>query len=236
MKKKRILTIVTIASLSLIAMTGCDKEKNKTNNNVTETADVEATNDVIDNSTNEPTITDEGSSDIVQDNNPQSSDDSNNITGQNKDQNNKDQDNKENSQAGNNKTDKDTVELPIYTINDDTLETEDAIAYIPAGEEITAEIIVNEVLKAFSANSYEVNVASTTQEGDNVIVNFEKNSPPATNVGASQESSTLDCISHSILDNLPSCKAVIFRIDGEAYVSGHIEYGINEPYSTGNSN
>jgi hypothetical protein len=237
MKKKRILTLVTIASISALAVTGCKKTGNDVKNNQ-ENMTIESTNDLEDQETDESGVSGdtipEGQTDSSEE---QANTDNEEVTGE-------DSTTKDSQETTTNEADKDSskgtskaeVELPIYTINDESLETEDAIAYVSADTKITAEVIVDEVVKAFSANSYEVKIDSVSQDGDTVVVNFKKNSAPVTGVGASVEVTTLDCISYSLLDNLSTCKKVIFRVEGEAYASGHIELGINEPYSTGNEN
>ncbi|WP_455715546.1 hypothetical protein [Anaerosporobacter sp.] len=237
MKKKNILTLVTIASISALAVTGCKKADDATNNKQ-ENMIIESTNgstdqDIDESDSNTDTTENEQSessdAEARVDNNKVAEEDSKTETSQETSANEDDKD-------PSNTTAKAEVELPIYTINDESLETEDAIAYVSADTEITAEVIVDEVVEAFSANSYEVKIGSVSQEGDTVIVNFMKGSAPVTGVGAGEEEATLDCISYSLLDNLSTCKKVIFRIDGEAYMSGHIQYEINEPHMTGNEN
>lgn len=137
-------------------------------------------------------------------------------------------------ESDNQEANKSTKELSIYTINDETLETEPVIANIPSDTKVTPQVVVDQVINAFADNSYVVDVQNVSTEGDAIIVNFSKDSAPVINVGASVECTTLDCISYSLLDNIPECKKIIFRIDGEAYSTGHIEKGINEPYATGN--
>lgn len=237
MKKKKILTLITIASISLIAVTGCKKDddaaKNNQENNQVESINGSTDQDIDESETGDDKTetgqTDSSTGQTNEDNKVDEGTDSQSVTNQDTGSNEGDK----NSSKDNEKAE---VELPIYTINDETLETEDAIAYVSGDTKITAQVIVDAVVEAFNANSYEVKIDSVSQEGDTVIVNFKKNSAPVTGVGASVEATTLDCISYSLLDNLSTCKKVIFRVEGEAYASGHIELGINEPYSTGNEN
>lgn len=235
MKKKRILTLITIASISLLAVTGCKKNddaaKNNQENNIVESTNGSTDQDIDESETGEDNAeagqTDSSNGQTNVDNNENEGTDSQSVTNQDNSSNETDKDSsKDNEKA--------EVELPIYTINDETLETEDAIAYVSADTKITAKVIVDAVVEAFGANSYEVKIDSVSQEDDTVVVNFKNNSAPVSGVGASAEVTTLDCISYSLLDNLSTCKKVIFRVEGEAYTSGHIELGINEPYMTGN--
>lgn len=234
MRKKRILTLVTIASISVLAVTGCKKENEGVNNNQVNES-VDSTNELTDEEIDE----DDTNVDVTGEEQINSSDEQSGVDGEEvKDEGSSTNQETSTSDADKNQTltdEKKEIELPIYTINDETLETEDAIAYVSADTKITAEVIVNEVVKAFSANSYEVKIESVSQEGDTVVVNFKKDSAPVTGVGASIEVATLDSISYSLLDNLSTCKKVIFRVEGEAYSSGHEQFGINEPYITGNT-
>lgn len=241
MKKKRILTLVTIASISILTVTGCRKIDDVVNSNqVNESVDSsnELTDDEIDGADTNVDATEDGKTDSSDE---QTGADGEEVTGDDSTT----TTTTTNPDTSTNETEKDPtskdnekleIKLPIYTINDETLETEDAIAYVSADTKITAKVIVDEVVKAFSANSYELKIESVSQEGDTVVVNFKKGSAPVSGVGSSEEITTLDCISYSLLDNLSTCKKVIFRVEGEAYASGHIEYGINEPYITGNTN
>jgi hypothetical protein len=212
---KRILTMMVMLTVSMTTVTGCNRESNDVGNvnGIEETADNEVTttqSEAKSGTTEAKTDNDAKDNDATSATNAEESA----VT------------DKVDTEAST----KDTVEISIYTMNDETLETEDAIALVPADEELTAEVIVNAVVSVFSDNNYDVGIQSVSQENDTVIVNLLRNSAPVTGVGASAEATTLDCISYSLIDNLPSCNKVIFRIEGEAYATGHIELGINEPY------
>jgi len=131
---------------------------------------------------------------------------------------------------------KDTPDLPetkemlIYGIQNETLESQQVSVSIPKKSKITAEFIVDQVVDVFAENSLDIGIDSVTQEGDKVIVSFKADKAPLTNVGAGVETTILDSISMSLLDNLDTCKNVIFRVEGKAYTSGHIELGIDEVY------
>ncbi|HEX3021027.1 MAG TPA: hypothetical protein VHP81_01360 [Lachnospiraceae bacterium] len=216
---KRILTMMVMLTVSMATVTGCNRESNDVGNanEIEESADKEV-NDTQNVNISSTTEADE-------DKDATDKDVTSTVT-EAADTEESDVTDKEDTEAST----KDMVEISIYTMNDETLETEDAIALVPANEELTAEVIVNAVVSVFSDNNYDVGVQSVSQENDTVIVNLLSNSAPVTGVGASAEATTLDCISYSLIDNLPSCNKVIFRIEGEAYETGHIKYGIDEPY------
>ena len=124
-----------------------------------------------------------------------------------------------------------TEKLPIYSINDESQECEAAVALIPKGTDITASVIVDAVVSSFADHGLDVGIEGITEDGDKVIVSFYSDKAPLFNVGSGVEAAILDSISQSLLDNLDSCKSVIFRVEGKAYESGHFAYDIDEPYS-----
>ena len=114
-----------------------------------------------------------------------------------------------------------TKEVLLYGIQNDTLESEQVTVAVPKESKITAEFIVSQVVDVFADDSIEIGIDSVTEEGDKVIVSFLKDKAPLAKVGS---------ISMSLLDNLDTCKNVIFRVEGNAYASGHIELDKDEVY------
>lgn len=122
-------------------------------------------------------------------------------------------------------------ELPIYTINDESLEAQPAVAMVPEESEVTAEFIVTTVVRNLEEHSLTVGIDSVTVDKERVIVSFLKDTAPLTTVGSGVEATILDCISGSLLDNLDTCKQVIFRAEGKSYESGHIVLELDEAYA-----
>ncbi|MDF2906661.1 MAG: hypothetical protein K0R34_1982 [Herbinix sp.] len=122
------------------------------------------------------------------------------------------------------------VELQLYTVNVDTGEIEAVTALVPADAEITPDLIVEKVVESMVDRSIEVGIDSVTLEGDAVIVSFYKDAAPLSEMGSGYEGAILDAIAQSLIDNLEEYNKVIYRAEGEAYVSGHNELGINEVY------
>lgn len=123
----------------------------------------------------------------------------------------------------------DNTELLVYTVNSNA-EKETVTALIPMNEEITPQLIIDTVVASLADNSLKIKINKVTTEGDTVIVNFDKNQPFFDGVGGGYETAILDAIALSLIDNLDDFKKVIYRMDEEAYVSGHIELGIDEVY------
>ncbi len=120
-------------------------------------------------------------------------------------------------------------EVQIYSINDNSLESEQTYVTM---EEVTPETVVQAVVDSLAEHSLEVGIDSVTMEGDRVIVSFLYGKAPLTSVGSTVEETILNSIADSLLDNVDGCKKVVFRAEGEAYESGHYAFGINEVYAS----
>lgn len=135
------------------------------------------------------------------------------------------------NENSNTTSDSSKKELPIYTINDTTLETESAIAMVPADSKLTPELVVNAVVDNFKEHNLQVGIDFVKEKEDAVIVSFKSDKAPLTDVGAGVEATILDCISQTLLDTFDTCKKVIFQVEGKAYESGHLLYEIDEAYN-----
>lgn len=123
-----------------------------------------------------------------------------------------------------------TKEISIYTINQDTLGVESAVALVPEDVEITPQLIIELVTDSMADKLVEVGIDEVTTKKDTVIVSFKADKPPVTNVGSGLEKTILDAIAQSLVDNLKDYPKIIFRIEGKAYESGHLAYGIDQVY------
>ena len=126
-------------------------------------------------------------------------------------------------------------EIPIYTFNDISLEIEPAIALVPEETELTPELVVDMVVDSFADRSLTVGIHEIAIEDDAVIVSFLSNQAPFVNVGSSLETTILDAIAQSIIENFPGYPKVIYRVEGKKYESGHYKFGVNEVYLDGNT-
>lgn len=122
------------------------------------------------------------------------------------------------------------IDLTVYTVNADTGEIEPVTALIPEGSEITPDLIVSTVVDSMADQSIEIGIDSVTTQEDKVIVSFLKDKAPYSDMGSGYEAAILDAIAQSLIDNLKDYKKVIYRVEGNAYVSGVFEYGIDEVY------
>ncbi len=125
-----------------------------------------------------------------------------------------------------------TADLSLYTVNMDTGVTEPFTATVAKNTDITPELIIEKVVEAMADRSLEVGVEYVKTEKDTVIVSFYRDKAPLNEGGIIYEGPILDAIAMSLIDNLKDYNKIIYRAEGNAYVSDHIELGINEPYMT----
>lgn len=126
-----------------------------------------------------------------------------------------------------------TEEIDIYTINETSLELEDVKATVSYEGELTPQIIVDAVTGSFLEHGIEIGIDHVETEKDMVIVSFtgeEEGKAPLCNTGSGVEGVILDAISQSLLDNIASCKEVIFRIEDRAYESGVFVFDYDQAY------
>jgi len=121
-------------------------------------------------------------------------------------------------------------DLQVYTVNSITAEIEPVTALVPQNSKITAQLVVDTVVESLADQSIIIKVDSVTTEDDKIIVSFDKDKAPYSDMGSGYEAAILDAIAQSLIDNLKEYKKVIYRIENNAYVSGVFEYGINEAY------
>ncbi len=121
------------------------------------------------------------------------------------------------------------IELMIYVVNGDG-ELETRTALVSEEIDITPEIVVDTVVESMADNSIIVGIQDVISEDDIIIVNFYSDKAPLTNVGSGIEMGILNAIAQSLLDNLDDYNKIIYRAEGEAYSSGHIELDIDEIY------
>ena len=122
------------------------------------------------------------------------------------------------------------IELLIYTLNPDNGEIETVTAMISESDEITPNLIVDEVVESMADKSIVIGIENITTEADTITISFYSDQPPLTNVGAGIEIAILDAIAQSLIDNLPDYNKVIYQVEGKAYKSGHIELDVDEAY------
>ncbi len=121
-------------------------------------------------------------------------------------------------------------EIIIYTLNPENLEKEAVTVLVTAEEEVTPELIAEQVVEAMEDEGFYLGINDIIIEGENVRIDFLSDAVPVVDVGASVEGSIIDILAQSILDNLPQYKKIYISIEGNPYHSGHLEFELDEVY------
>lgn len=119
--------------------------------------------------------------------------------------------------------------LSIYTIDSDTM-TLVPVTVKKNTKKLTPEYITS--LVEDSLDDETVRVYSVEQEQDRLILSFYRDGKPMINCSKKMENLILDCFANSLLDNIKSCKKIIFRCEDEPYKSEHYSFKINEVYAS----
>lgn len=122
------------------------------------------------------------------------------------------------------------LEVIIYTLNPDTLEKEAVTALITVEDELTPELIVEQVVDAMEDEGFYLGINGIFIEGESVRIDYKADAAPVIDVGASVEGAILDILAQSILDNLPQYKKIYISIEGGPYHSGHLEFELDDVY------
>ena len=122
------------------------------------------------------------------------------------------------------------MEVIIYTLNPDSLEKEAVTVLVTVEDELTPELIVEQVVAAMEDEGFYLGINDIIIENDSVRIDFKSNAVPVIDVGASVEGSIIDILAQSILDNLPQYKKIYISIEGGAYRSGHLEFELDDVY------
>ncbi len=117
--------------------------------------------------------------------------------------------------------------IKLHSLNKDSYETEEKNADIEIDIALTPQFLVDKVINDIAESGIIVKIDYVKTEDRTIIVSFKNDTA---NVGSGVEISILDSIAKTLLDNLPIYDSVVYRNEDEAYESGHIELGIDEPY------
>lgn len=122
------------------------------------------------------------------------------------------------------------LEITIYTLNPDSLEKEAVTVLVTVEDELTPELIVEQVVDAMEDEGFYLGINDIIIDDDSVRIDFKSDAVPVINVGASVEGSIIDILAQSILDNLPQYKKIYISIEGGPYHSGHLEFELDDVY------
>ena len=122
------------------------------------------------------------------------------------------------------------MEVTIYTLNPDSLEKEAVTVLVTVEDELTPELIIEQVVDAMEDEGFYLGINDIIIENDSVRIDFKSDAAPVIDVGASVEGSIIDILAQSILDNLPQYKKIYISIEGGPYHSGHLEFELDDVY------
>lgn len=122
------------------------------------------------------------------------------------------------------------LEVTIYTLNPDSLEKEAVTVLVTVEDELTPELIVEQVVDAMEDEGFYLGINDIIINDDSVRIDFKSDAVPVIDVGASVEGSIIDILAQSILDNLPQYKKIYISIEGGPYHSGHLEFELDDVY------
>jgi len=122
------------------------------------------------------------------------------------------------------------LEITIYALNSDSLEKEAVSVLVTVEDELTPEVILEQVTDAMEDEGFYLGINDIIINGDSVRIDFKSDAAPVIDVGASVEGAILDILSQSILDNLPQYKKIYLSIEGNAYKTGHLEFKLDDVY------
>lgn len=122
------------------------------------------------------------------------------------------------------------LEVTIYTLNSDSLEKEAVTVLVTVEDELTPELIVEQVVYAMEDEGFYLGINDILINGDSVRIDFKSDAVPVIDVGASIEGAIIDILAQSILDNLPQYKKIYISIENGPYHSGHLEFELDDVY------
>lgn len=116
----------------------------------------------------------------------------------------------------------------IYTIDD--IEGQLVPLKVPiASERVTPELIMDEVLGNIDEKVVVTEIETVKKR---IYVSFSEEHVPIKKCSKKFETLILDCISNSLLDNIPYVNKVVFRSEKGAYHTSNFSFGIDEVYSS----
>lgn len=119
--------------------------------------------------------------------------------------------------------------ITIYSINSDTM------SLIPVSvKKVSNNNSIDYICSLVQENLDEkdIHITECKQSGKKVIVSFSSQGKPVKNCSSKMEDLILESFANSLLDNVDGCESIIFRCDGDAYVSSQHSFEKNEVYAS----
>ena len=120
--------------------------------------------------------------------------------------------------------------ITVYSIENDKVVPKTSV--VMDNDKVKPETIIESVMLELDDVIDGDITTEVTEDGDSIIVNFNvsnKDYPFGEKIQV-PETSVLECISYSILDNFKEYKKIYFKLNGEAYVSKQLKLADGKPF------
>lgn len=120
--------------------------------------------------------------------------------------------------------------ITVYSIENDKVVPKTSV--VMDNDKVKPETIIESVMLELDDVIDGDITTEVKEDGDSIIVNFNvsnKDYPFGKKIQV-PETSVLECISYSILDNFKEYKKIYFKLNGEAYVSKQLKLADGKPF------
>ena len=120
--------------------------------------------------------------------------------------------------------------ITVYSIENDKVVPKTSV--VMDNDKVKPETIIESVMLELDDVIDGDITTEVKEDGDSIIVNFNvsnKDYPFGEKIQV-PETSVLECISYSILDNFKEYKKIYFKLNGEAYVSKQLKLADGKPF------
>ena len=120
--------------------------------------------------------------------------------------------------------------ITVYSIENDKVVPKTSV--VMDNDKVKPETIIESVMLELDDVIDGDITTEVKEDGDSIIVNFNvsnKDYPFGEKIQV-PETSVLECISYSILDNFKEYKKIYFKLNGEAYVSTQLKLADGKPF------
>ena len=120
--------------------------------------------------------------------------------------------------------------ITVYSIENDKVVPNTSV--VMDNDKVKPETIIESVMLELDDVIDGDITTEVKEDGDSIIVNFNvsnKDYPFGEKIQV-PETSVLECISYSILDNFKEYKKIYFKLNGEAYVSKQLKLAEGKPF------
>lgn len=122
------------------------------------------------------------------------------------------------------------IVVRFYTVNATNSMVKTATVMEREDVAITPEKILDYVIDSLEDESITLSYNSVAANNGNIIIDFDDSIIRISRSSADLEMAVLDAAAQSILDNIDGCQSIIYRINGGAYKTDNLSFGIDYSY------